>query len=91
MEFRKTHEHGNADALSHFPVGNDHKFHGEETGEDVDNVCTVRMISHQIMLDDPKLLVKETSKDPVITRHALCEGRLDKPMFKRPPGLKETG
>ena len=39
---------------------------------DVDNVCTVRMISRQIMQDDPMLLVKETSKDPVLTQVMCC-------------------
>ena len=68
VEFCKTCEHGNADALSRLPVGSDHKFDEEEMGEDVDNVCTVRTISCQIMQDDTKLLVKETSKDPVLTQ-----------------------
>ena len=37
-------------------------------GENVENVCIVRMISHQIMQDYPELLVKETSKDPFRTQ-----------------------
>ena len=43
-------------------------------GEDVDS--TVRTISRQIMLVDPKLLVKEASKDPVLTQvmHCVKEG-----------------
>ena len=41
-------------------------------GEDGDNVCTVRMISRQIVRDDPKLLVKETRKDPVLTQVMRC-------------------
>ena len=36
--------------------------------EDVDNIGTVHMISHQIVQDDPTLLIKETSKDPVLTQ-----------------------
>ena len=76
VEFRKTREHGNADALSRLPAGSDHGFDGEEMGDDVDNVCTVHMISRQIMQDDPKLLVKETNKDPVLTQvmHCVKEG-----------------
>ena len=72
-------EHGNADVLNHLPAGSDLQFDGEEMGEDVDNVCTVRMISHQIVQDDPKLLVKETSKDPVLTQvmHCVKEGWLN--------------
>ena len=64
-------------ALSRFPAGSDHKFDGEEMGEDVDNVCTVRMISYQIMQDYPNLLIKE--------------GKLAQPMFRQAPGLQETG
>ena len=41
VEFRKTHEHGNADALSHLTSGSDQQFDEEEMGKDVDNVCTV--------------------------------------------------
>ena len=63
---------GNADALSHLPACNDLQFDGQEMGEDVDNVCTVCMISLQIMQDDPKLLFKETSKDPVPTQVMRC-------------------
>ena len=51
MEFRRTSENGNVDVLIHLPEGSYYKFDGEEMGEDVDNVCTVRMISHQIMQD----------------------------------------
>ena len=72
VKFRKTHEHGNVDALSHLPVGGDHQFHVEEMGEDVDNICTVSMISRQIIQDDSKLLVKETNKDPVLTQVMCC-------------------
>ena len=68
VEFCKTRKHGNADALSHLPAGSDNGFDGEEMGNDVDNVCTVGMISCQIMQDDPKLLVNETSKDPLLTQ-----------------------
>ena len=60
------------DALSHLLEGSDLQFDGEQMGEDVDNVCTVRMISHQIMQDDPNLLAKETRKDPVLTQVMLC-------------------
>ena len=72
IEFCKTREHGSADALSRLPAGSDHKFDGEEMDEDVDNFCTVCMISCQIMQDDLKLLVKETSKDPDLTQVLRC-------------------
>ena len=59
-----------------FPASSDLRFDGEELGEDVDYVCTVHMISRQITQDDPKLLVKETSKNAVITQvmHCVKEG-----------------
>ena len=68
----KTQEHGNADVLSCLPVDSDLQFDGEEMGKDVDNVYTVHMIVRQIVQDDPKLLVKETSKDPVVTQVMHC-------------------
>ena len=59
--------------LSRLPAGSDLRFDGEEMSEGVDNVSTVHMICCQIVhvKDDPKLLVKETSKDPVLTQCAL--------------------
>ena len=53
LDFRKTCEHVNADALSRLPAGSDHEFNGEEMGEDVDNVCIVCMICWQIIQDAP--------------------------------------
>ena len=41
-------------------------------GEDVDNICRVRMICRQIMQDDPNLLVNETRKDPVLPQVMRC-------------------
>ena len=40
----------------------------------MDNFCTAHMIRHQIVQDDPKLLVKKTSKNPVLTQVVHCEG-----------------
>ena len=62
VEFRQTHEHGNVDVLSRLPVGSYLQFDGEEMGEGMDNVCTVCMISHQIVQGDPKPLVKKKGK-----------------------------
>ena len=68
--------HGNADALSSLSGGNDLQIDGEEVGEDVDNVCIIPMISHQMVQDDPRLPNKETSKYPVLTQvmHCVKEG-----------------
>ena len=56
VEFWKTQQHGNADALSCLPAGSDLQFDGEEMGENADNACTIHMISHQMVQDDPRLL-----------------------------------
>ena len=62
VEFWKTQKHGNANALSSLPVGGDLQFDGEEVDDYVDNVYTIHMISHQMVQDYPRLLIKETSK-----------------------------
>ena len=76
VEFRKTQKHGNADALSRVPANGNLQFDVEEVGEDVDNVCTIHTISHQMVQDGPRLLIKETRKDPVLNQvmHCMKEG-----------------
>ena len=48
IEYRSTKQHGNADALSRLPVGPDLSFDGEEGDNDVDTVCTIRVINSQL-------------------------------------------
>ena len=66
IEYRKSVEHGNADAHSHLPVGSDVTFDAEEGEADVDMVCTIKTISLQLNPMDQ--LAKKSSKDPVIAR-----------------------
>ena len=66
IEYRRTSDHGNADALSHLPVGPDVNFDGEDSDEDVDTVCTIKTVSLQLNPTDPGTLAKESTKDPLI-------------------------
>ena len=67
IEYRRTADHGNADALSRLPIGPDDAFDREEGGEDHDTICTIHTISTQIEPTDPKVMVKESAADPVIS------------------------
>ena len=68
VEYRRSKDHGNADALSRFPFSNDTSFDGEEMEDDVDSVCLVRTINRQINPDNPLLVVRETAKDPILSQ-----------------------
>ena len=66
IQYRRTQDHGNADALSRLPAGEDLAFDEEESGEDCDMVCAIHAISQQVSPLDSALLVKESEKDSVI-------------------------
>ena len=66
IEYRKTKDHGNADALSRLPSGDDIDFDREESGEDLDMVCAIRVLSLQVKPVDANILRQESAKDPVI-------------------------
>ena len=78
IEYRKTSDHGNADALSRLPVGPDVIFDEEE---DTNTICTVHHISRQLDPRDPGVLANESNKDSVIamvmkyTREGWPQGR----------------
>eukprot|EP00731_Ephydatia_muelleri_P030921 Em0022g435a len=67
IEYRKTSDHGNADALSRLPVGPDANFDGEESEADVDTVCSIKTISLQLNPTDPGTMAKESAKDSIIS------------------------
>ena len=59
-------EVGNADAPSRLPRGPDQNFDGEEEEADMDTVCYIKTIGSQLNPTDPDVLIKESSRDPVI-------------------------
>ena len=65
LEYRKTKDHANADALSRLPSEGDVKFDKEESKQDVDIVCTIKLLSRQVAASDSETLRKKTAKDPV--------------------------
>lgn len=67
IEYRKTADHGNADALSRLPYGDDDNFDREESGEDIDMVCAIKTLSLQLKPVDANLIRQESGKDPVLS------------------------
>ena len=67
IEYRSTKQHGNADALSRLPVGPDLSFDGEEGDNDVDTVCTIRVINSQLQPHSRSQLKDATNRDPILS------------------------
>ena len=68
IEYRKTKDHTNADALSQLPSGGNVKFDKGDSEQDVDIVCTIKILSRQVTASDSQTLRKETAKDPVLSQ-----------------------
>ena len=76
IEYRKSSEHGNADALSRLPAGEDPLFDEGEEGEG-SMVLTIRLVDRQLDPDrrlnadgdplQPGVLARESAKDRVIS------------------------
>ena len=68
IEYQKTKDHANADALSRLLSGGDIKFDKEENEQDVDIVCTIKLLIRQDTASDSQTLRKVTAKDLVLSQ-----------------------
>ena len=68
IEYRKTSDHKNADALRRLPATEDTDFDREESDSDVDVVCQIETLSMQVTGTDAASLRKESAKDPVLSK-----------------------
>ena len=66
--YRKTSDHGNADALSRLPQGEDISFDRQEEREEVSTVLTIKQVSLQLNPTAPGLIAKESKLDPMIAQ-----------------------
>ena len=64
IEYRKTGDHGNADALRRFSIDPDNDFDEEEEEENTNTVNTVKTVSLQLNPVDSELIAKASSKTP---------------------------
>ena len=67
IDYRSTKQHGNVDALSRLSVGPDLSFDGEEGDNDVDTVCTTRVINSQLQPHSRNQLKDTPNRDPVLS------------------------
>ena len=68
IEYRKTSDHGNADALSRLPQSEDFSFDREEEKEEVSTVLTIKQVNLQLNPTAPGLIAKESKLDPTIAQ-----------------------
>ena len=66
IEYRKSEDHGNADALSRLPIGEDADFDIKEDESDTFSVCTIHTISDRLDAN-PATLRTESRRDSEIS------------------------
>ena len=65
IEYQNAANHGNANALGQLPARPDIMFQREELVADIDVICSTKTVSMQFKPSDPRVLGKETNRDPV--------------------------
>eukprot|EP00795_Rhopilema_esculentum_P007931 gene7931-biopygen9137 len=67
IEFRKTKDHANADALSRLSLQEDSQFDEEESVDDTLMVCQIQTIDEKVTPAEQGSLARESAKDPIIS------------------------
>ena len=70
IEYRKTCDRRNADALSHLSVGPDANFDEEEDDADVDTVCTIKTVSLQLDSTNPGTMARRQPRIQSLLPHS---------------------
>eukprot|EP00795_Rhopilema_esculentum_P016110 gene16110-biopygen5449 len=67
IEFRKTKNDANSDALSRLPQQEDSQFDEEESVDDTLMVCQIQTIDKKVTPAEQGSLARESAKDPIIS------------------------
>ena len=67
IEYRRTLQHANADALSRFPTDTEAQFDREESQDDTETVCSITRICNRITPADHSSLSRESAKDSLLS------------------------
>jgi len=68
IEYRKTTDHGNADALSRLTTVQDAQFDEEESVDDTLTVCAIKEVCNKVQSSGDFQLKRESNMDPIISK-----------------------
>ena len=78
MEYQRTADHQNADALSSLRLGKDELFDKEESEEMLTLFVQFQVLLFQMEASDPAALQKDTAKDVVIPHSITSQEEVDR-------------
>ena len=65
IEYCKTNDHANADALIHLPADDDPQFDRKENGEDTGLFCAIQEVCKKVKPGAHNILRQESAKNPI--------------------------